>query len=244
MMWTALAGDVILGVNGKTKHQIIVPDQYENPISQESVERSAKLIQEAFAANSVTLDIAKESQKDNDKHGIYLGATKFAKENGVDLTKLDGWQNIHKAVGKNIIIAGNDKPNPITADLIKGAVNEKAHYYVTLHSTAEFLYRYAGARFLKPGNDGTEFLPMASISVPDNLDSRQEPFFIEHDFINRVNTSLYFIANHCTRFQRIWSMWGHQHPSAVPKEKYGESNPEYFIQTGGGLRRKNTDLLC
>ena len=242
MMWTLLAGDVIIGLNGKTKHQIIVPDQYENPISQEAVERSAKLIQEAFAANAVTLDIAKESQKDKEKHGIYLGTTKFAKENGVELSKLDGWQNIHKVAGKDIIIAGNDKPNPINAET-KGAVIEKAHYYATLHSTAEFLYRYAGARFLKPGNDGTEFLPMASVSVPDNLDSRQEPFFIEHDFINRVNTGLYFIANHCTRFQRIWSMYGHQHPSAVPKDKYGKSNPEYYI-LAGGLRRKNTDLLC
>ncbi|MEI6425029.1 MAG: hypothetical protein WCP55_22655, partial [Lentisphaerota bacterium] len=146
MIWTALAGDVILGVNGKTKHQIIVPDQYENPISQEAVERSAKLIQEAFAANSVKLDIAKESQKDKEKHGIYLGATKFAKENGVDVSKFDGWKNTHKAVGKDLIITGNDRPNPITANT-PVATKERVAYYVTLHSAAEFLYRYAGARF-------------------------------------------------------------------------------------------------
>ena len=120
MIWTMLAGDIILSVNGKTKHQIIVPDQYDNPVSKEAVEGAAKLIQEAFAANSVRLDIVKESQKDKEKHGIYLGATKYAKENGVDISKMNNWQNTHKAVGKNIIIAGNDKPNPITAEMPSG----------------------------------------------------------------------------------------------------------------------------
>jgi hypothetical protein len=244
MMWTALAGDVILGVNGKTKHQIIVPYQYDNPVSQVAVEGAAKLIQEAFAANSVKLDIVKESQKDKEKHGIYLGATKFAKGNGVDISKLNNWQNTHKAVGKDIIIAGNDKPNPITAEMPSG--RERVPYLVTLHSTAEFLYRYAGTRFLKPGNDGIEYLPLPAISVPDNLNTTQEPFFLEHDFLpGRSNPGEIFnIANHAIRFQKVWSGGGHQHNVAVPNEKYGKSNPEYFIQTGGGLRQKNTQLLC
>jgi len=247
MGWTMLAGDIILGVNGKTKHQIIVPDQYENPISQESVEQSAKLIQEAFAANSVKLDIVKESQKDKDKHGIYLGATKFAKENGVEISKLKNWQNTHKAIGKDVIIVGNDMPNPIKGDSQPDADKGVPYpYLVTFHSTAEFLYRYAGARFLKPGSDGIEFLPLTAISVPENLNTTQEPFFLEHHWISdRAKVGeLFAIANHGIRFQKVWSKGGHQHNVAVPKEKYGETNPEYFIQTGAGLRKKNTVHLC
>ncbi len=247
MMTTAFAGDIILGVNGRTKHQIIVPDKYENPVSQQSVETSAKLIQDAFAANSIKLDIVKESGKNKAKHGIYLGKTKFAKEHGVDISRLKNWQNIHKAVGKNVIIAGNDIPNPVTDDRT-GSNRKKIPYpyLVTLHSTAEFLYRYAGARFLKPDPDGIEFISLAAISVPDDLNKTSEPFLLEQDFISRLSKpgNLFHVANHCIRFQKVWSNGGHQHNVAVPKQKYGKSHPEYFVQTGNGLRKKNTNHLC
>lgn len=246
IMLSTFAGDVILGVNGKTKHQIIVPDKYENPIAKKSVEMSAKLIQDAFAANSIKLDIVKESGKNKSKHGIYLGATKFAKENGVDISKLKNWQNIHKAVGKNIIIAGNDKPDLIV-DSSKLKMKKPPYpYLVTLHSTAEFLYRYAGARFLDPGKDGIEFMPEIAISVPSDLNTTQEPFFLEHNWLSTraKPDSLFAVANHAIWFQKVWSNAGHQHNVAVPKQEYGKSHPEYFIQQQNGLRKKNTNHLC
>ncbi|MCA1810246.1 MAG: hypothetical protein LC725_12495 [Lentisphaerae bacterium] len=239
----ALAGDVVLGVNGKTRHQIVVPDEYANPIARASVEYSARLIQEVFATNAITMEIVAESRKDADKHGIYLGATRFAAEHGVDISRLDGWQNIHKAVGKHVIIAGNDMTNPIQPGT-PVATKIRVPYYVTLHSTAEFLYRYAGARFLKPGDDGIEFLPVLVVSVPDDLNTIQEPYFREHDWgYYKDDIYLFNIANHAVKFQKIWSMWGHQHPVAVPYAKYGQSHPDYFIQSRS-LRVKNTDHLC
>ncbi len=237
--WTA---DVIIGVNGRTKHQIVIPDGFADEIAKESVTRAAKLMQEIFAESSLKMEIVPESSVKADLNGIYLGGTKFAAANGVDVTKLEGWEHVHKAVGKNIIIAGNDRANQLKGDDAVARYVRQIPYMVTLHSTAEFLYRYAGARFLKPGKIGGEVIPKTMVRVPDNLNDKRKPFFREHDWNNRSG-DIFNIANHAIGFQRIWSRWGHQHPFAVPKNKYGKSNPEYFVQLGE-IRNPSSGHLC
>ncbi len=229
------AGEVVLSLNGRTKHQIVVPDKTANKAEQESLRRAAKLIQDCFAASQVKMDIVKESAKDPKMHGIYLGNTKFAKANGVDVSKLADWQHVEKAVGKNVILAGHDGPNPIRDFAGRP-------YLGTLHGASEFLYRYAGARFLKPDKDGIVFIPQSITVIPDNLNEKREPWFLEHEWLwNQYGN--FYVANHAMQFQKIWSRWGHQHPSAIPVKKYGRSHPEYFILSGG-LRKSSDPQYC
>ena len=74
--------DMILGFRGKSKYQIIVPDVAANPTAESSVTRAAELLQQAFAANKITLPVVKESQAEAGRPGFYVGATKFAAANG------------------------------------------------------------------------------------------------------------------------------------------------------------------
>ncbi|MEO6740201.1 MAG: DUF4838 domain-containing protein [Chthoniobacteraceae bacterium] len=223
--------DMILGFRGKSKYQIVVPDAAANAAAESSVTRAAELLQQAFAANAIKLEVRKESEAEAARPGFYLGATKFAAANGVDAKRLGGWSYVHKAVGRHIIIAGNDAPDTLVGKRATIRKDVTIPYEGTLFGMAEFVYRYAGARFLSPGNNGTAFVPTSIIHVPGNLNTNGSPFFIEHDLRN--SPDLFFTANHCLGFQRIWSRWGHQHPSAVPISQYGKDHPEYFILAGG-----------
>lgn len=228
--------DMILGFRGKSKYQIVVPDAAANPAAESSVTRAADLLQQAFAANKITLPIVKESELDFARPAFFLGATKFALANGVDASGLGGFAYRHKVVGRNVIIAGHDEPDALAG---KRANSRDAElpFEGTLFGTAEFVHHYVGARFLSPDESGTAFVPQSIIHVSPALDVRYEPQFAEHDM--RSGTDLFWVANHCRRFIRIWSRFGHQHPSAVPIAEYGKSHPEYFILMGN-LRQPET----
>ncbi len=223
--------DLILGFRGKSKYQIVVPDPMPNEAAAASVGRAAELLQAAFSANGIKLEVKKESEADAARPAFHLGATKFAAANGVDAKTLGGWSYVHKAVGRHIIIAGNDAPDTLVGKRPTMRDDATIPYEGTLFGMAEFVYRYAGARFLAPDNHGTAFVPTSIIHIPRKLDTKGSPFFIEHDFSK--SRDLFYTANHCGRFQRIWSRYGHQHPSAVPISKYGKDHPEYFILSGG-----------
>ncbi|MBN8417492.1 MAG: DUF4838 domain-containing protein [Verrucomicrobia bacterium] len=223
--------DMILGFRGRSKYQIVVPDMAANTAAESSVTRAADLLQQAFAANKIALEVvASESEVDAARPAFYLGATKFAEANGVDMTKASGWSYAHKVVGANVIIAGHDEPDALVGKRADG--KEKARPFEgTLFGVAEFVHRYVGARFLSPDESGTTFVPQSIIHVPPSLDVRSAPHFMEHDM--RDGEELFYTANHARRFTRIWSRFGHQHPSAVPIKEYGKAHPEYFILAGG-----------
>ena len=234
--------DLILGFRGKSKYQIVVPDAAPNPVAESSVARAAELLQQAFAANKITLPVVKESQVEAGRPGFYIGATKFAAAHAVDIAKLSGWTYAHKVIGRDVIIAGNDQLDVL--DGKRGIAGWRSptkelplHYEGSLFGTAEFVHRFVGARFLSPDEAGTTFVPQSIVHVPPTLDVRSEPHFAEHDMRN--GPELFYTANHCRRFTRVWSRGGHQHPSAVPIEEYGKTHPEYFI-LAGNVRQPET----
>lgn len=221
--------DIILGFRGKSKYQIVVPDVPAHEVAASSVNRAAELLQQAFAANKIALPVVKESARDTTRPAFYLGATKFAATHGLASPPLRGAEYAHKVIGRDVIVAGNDEPDSLAG---KRASNKDAALPIegTLFSVAEFAHRYLGARFLSPDESGTTFIPQSILHVPPQLDLRTEPQFREHDM--RSGPDLFLTANHCRRFTRIWSRFGHQHPSAVPIAQYGKTHPEYFILTG------------
>jgi len=236
--------DLILGFRGKSKYQIVVPDPMPNEAAAVSVRRAAELLQAAFSANGIKLEVKKESEAVAAQPGFYLGATKFAAASGVDAKSLSGWSYVHRAVGPHVIIVGNDAPDTLAG--LRGRSKETPlPYEGTVFGTAEFLYRFVGARFLSPDPSGMTFLPLSIIHVPRDLNTKGSPHFVEHDIHN--STELYYTANHCRRFMSIWSRGGHQHPSAVPVSEYGKTHPEYFILTGNVRQPKvsaQADQLC
>jgi hypothetical protein len=227
--------DLILGFRGKSKYQIVIPDPMPDPVAAASTSRAAELLQAAFNAVGIALEVRKEPEADASRPGFYLGATKLAAANGVDPRRMGGWAYVHKAAGRNIIIAGNDEADALEgkrgiAGWRNAAKENSLSFEGTLFGTAEFVHHFVGARFLSPDESGTTFMPQSVIHVPATLDVRGEPHFREHDMRN--GPELFYTANHCRRFTRVWSRGGHQHPSAVPIEEYGKTHPEYFILTG------------
>lgn len=229
--------DLVLGFRGKSKYEIVVPDAMPDAAVARSVTDAAELLAAAFSANKIALAVKRESDADGAKRHFYLGPTRFAAAHGVEAGKLRGWEYVHKVVGLDVIIAGHDQGDTLAG---KRATSKDAVLPCegTFFGTAEFVYRYAGARFLAPGESGTTFVPASILHVPSDLDVKRGPHFVEHDV--RDSTDMFYRANHCRRFRRIWSRWGHQHPSAVPIAEYGKTHPEYFILAGDARQSELT----
>ncbi len=226
------AAEVILGVNGRTKHQIVIPDSFANKVAEESVIRAAKLMKKVFAASRISMDIVRESKIDRKKNQIYLGATKFAKQHGVDVSKLEHWQSVWKSVGKHLIIAGNDRP------CLTG--RKKAPYRTTLFGVCEFLYRYAGTRFLKPGPECLGIVPKAVIRLETPCNKIIFPWLIEHSGSYFSINELYGIANHVVPMQTVYGYYGHTHYLAFKNKGYEKTHPEYYALINGVRQTSGT----
>jgi hypothetical protein len=155
------AEDLILGFRGRSKYQILVPDPMPNEAAAGSVGRAAELLQAAFNANGIKLEVKKESEAERGRPAFYLGATKFASDNGIDAEQLNACGYLHKAVGRDVIIAGHDALDALAGK--RGRSKESPlPFEGTLFGTSEFVYRFVGARFLSPDQSGTTFLPCRS----------------------------------------------------------------------------------
>lgn len=250
------AGELVLGSDGKSNYEIVVPEKYPDDYLKASVEQAAELIRKAFEENGVELRVVTEGDMTNGKSKIYLGKTEFAKKHGVDFERMKGWTYTFKVVGDDVIIAGNDQPDPMPADIrgasraskgfsattpeLKCAVRESgfkgvAPYLATLKAATEFLYKYAGMRFLSPGE--TEYVPTPTISVPDNLNLVRRPF--GRKFHLRHEGQMYGIANGLEVMPKVFTHYGHYHGLAIPSKTYADAHPEYFIYADGKRANKS-----
>ena len=196
------AASLVLAENGKTDYQIVIPDKGREEIVDNWLSAAAKLMQATFEKNGFKIGVVEEAAKAKDKPGIYLGATGFAKDNGINVEQHDDWTYYQKAVGKDLIIAGNDKKDPVNT--IRGTKTPLA-LLGTVKGVCDFLREYAGVRFLfinmeqeqysngdkwatyDTGNtfnkDGSlkidtrsiAFAPVKKIAVPDKLDLKKTP---------------------------------------------------------------------
>lgn len=73
------------------------------------MERAAELLQAAFRANGIDLEAKRESEAKAGLPAFYLGASKLAAANGIDPKALSRLSYVHKAVGLNVIIVGDNK---------------------------------------------------------------------------------------------------------------------------------------
>lgn len=244
-LWTgpAVAGELLLGTGGRSTHRIVVPDAFPDERIETSVRRAADLLQRAFRKNGIDLAILAESEATGDQPAIHVGQTGFARSQGIDFDGMEGWTYTFKVVGRNLIIAGNDRPDPIPLERRRPREARRGGMPVvgTLKGVTEFLYRHAGVRFLMPGEHGVEFLPTPVLYVPADLDVTHRTYARDIE-ISRTD-DLYTIANGFEPMPTVLSNYGHYHFTVISPKTHGETHPEYFVYHSG--RRDNrADHLC
>ena len=257
----ARAADLVLAENGKSNYQIVIPDKGKEEVVDNWLFAAAKLMQASFETNGFRIEVVQEGAKAQDKHGIYLGATEFAKGNGIKVEQHDDWTYYHKAVGKDLIIAGNDKKDPVNT--IKFTKTPLA-LLGTVKGVCDFLREYAGVRFLfmnmeqdqypaggwvahdKGGTnkDGSikidtrsiAFIPVKKIAVPEKLDLKKTPMMRSSIDCNGAKETFYYIS--MNYFPALSFLQGGlvSWQKAVPQAEYGKSHPEYFALTMYGKR--------
>ena len=238
------AADVVLLNSNKSDYQIVLPDQLPTPGLSECLKQTARLVESAFKANGAEVSIIAESERDPAKPSLFLGNTRFAKQQGIDVSKLRDWSYVHRVVGMNVILAGND--HPVRAET-ENSRRPNWDRVGTAKAVVDFVRQYMGVRFLYPevppytpvsgaakvdllASPAVEFLPQKAMQVPADLNVTKIP-------VLRVNTShpagggFYDLAHN--RFPRVdESFGGHTWERAVPAEQF-EKHPEYFAMING-----------
>lgn len=230
----AADSEIVLGENGRSNYQIVLPDSTSDPVIGDALKRSAEVVRAMFAANGFEVPVVRESAKDDDKPGVYLGDTMVARRAGVDASKLPVWSYLLKVVGDDVIVVGRDWAAP---NLVAG--RHRSCSLGTVKGAADFLRRFCGTRFLAPNGDaGIEFLKMKRIALPVDLDVRKEPALNFNWGVGRPTNDVSLVA--LNFFNNVVSeRSGHTHEIAVSAEAFAEDHPEYFALVNGRRVREN-----
>lgn len=250
------AADLVLAENGASDYQIIVPDPSGDGLVDGWLMLAARLTRAALAENGFDLPVTTESAKAKDKPGLYLGATGFAKAHGVRVEQLADWTYFHKVEGRDLIIAGRDRRDPVQDG--RGRVIPLA-LLGTVKGVCDFLRERAGVRFLFMNSEpdiypvenaarqrakdavplrfdprAIEVLPLRRIAVPADLDRQKKPLLLAN--YDTPAETLFHIANNF--FPRLGSLQGGEvrWNTAMPTAKYGKTHPEYFALMPDGKR--------
>ncbi|MDB4459105.1 DUF4838 domain-containing protein [bacterium] len=253
---TAYAADLVIAENGKCDYQIVIPDKGKDSIVDHWLLMTAKLTQTAFEKNGFAVVVVEEGAKAKEKPCIYLGATRFAAKNGIDVEQHDDWTYYIKAVGKDLIVAGNDKQDPVKT--IRGTQTPLA-LLGTVKGACDFLREYVGVRFLfqnmtkiqfvarskdrgmfnedgslKVDTRSIAFTPVSKIATPADLDLTKTPMM--RASYGAANETFYHIANNFFPLTSFVEGSKVKWYEAVPVDKYGKTNPEYFSLDKNGKR--------
>jgi tetratricopeptide (TPR) repeat protein len=235
---------LVIADKGVSDYQIVLPDHFPTPAIGADLQQVARLLQTAFKANGADLPVVAETARDMAKPAIYLGATVFARAQCV---QCEGWSYVHKAVGRDLILAGCDEPAPgRDANIASGSSFDRIG---TAKAVTDFLQHHAGTRFLFPEQGGfvplagvskvdllntptIEYLPTPRIAVPPDLDVKKTPV-LDFDITWPPTVSFYHLAQN--RFPAIDSTFaGHTWHRAIPSDQAAfAAHPERFALLGG-----------
>jgi hypothetical protein len=226
-------GRIDLLRDGKAAATVVVPDE-KNP---QTLLAAHFLVDTLAAASGARLPIVAEAAAPAGTK-IYLGATRAARQAGLDPAALKGLSCVLKASDGNLFLAGNDRSLGIAGlpHLVSPASKKAVHI---------FLRDYAGVRWLFPNAKGlgTEVPRFASLSCPAELDRTWSPAF---DYVGaapfRARDGYEFNCDHEPSVA-YKSYGGHSYYAAVPKEKYARTHPQYFAFIGG-VRNSAGGHLC
>lgn len=224
--------------DGKSDYQIVVPEKGKDKNIDGFIESAAKLFQNCVSESTgANLPIVEEGKYDKNKPAVFIGNTAFARANGITVEKMQNWTYVNKTVGKNIILAGADRPNlPNQKD-----TSYTSYILGTVKAVTVFLHENLGVRFLLPGPNGIEVPKKALIACPSDIDIKKKPLLFFNN--GRYAEMFYDIANNYYSCNGFKLYGGHSYYSAVPKETYRKSNPEYFAMIGN-KRNSASNHLC
>lgn len=245
---SAAAEQLIIASDGQSPYQIVLPDQAASPTIEQSLDAIGWLMQSAFAINGFDLPVVRESDRDANQPGIFIGGTRFARDAGINLAELEGWSYIHKTVGDSIIIAGNDQPTAIS-DPGSSMSPQDFDRVATAKAAVDFLREYVGTRFLYAdigttlnairnvdlaNSPAIEFLPRDTVAIPADLNQLKDIHLLYNIWRSRGSFS-HIANNEFPLFNTAWD--AHTHQRAVPADKYYDSHPEYFALIRGNRMR-------
>ncbi len=253
-----LRAELVLAEKGVSSYQIVIPDQVAGNDENEIVDRwlmmTGKLIEAAFRTNGFEIAVVRESAKIPEKPGIYLGATEFARKNGLR-TDFEDWTYQLKVVGQDLAIVGADHRDPTKT--IRSTHTPLA-LLGTVKGACDFLRQYVGVRFLfmnmnqshygtrGDGMDVLEdgklvvdtrslaFLPMQRIAIPTDLDLQKTPMLracsdLEHETFFHIANNFFPLLSSIQGASTSW----HQ---IISRDAYGKDHPEYFALMADGRR--------
>ncbi len=219
---------------GTAAYVIVVPDGRPQ-LAMDAANLLARIVDQASGARLQIVEegTALEGPK------VFIGMTKAAENAGLALENLQGQSCVMKVVDGDLFLAGHD--------LVRATDTPRPYYTVPASRRAVhmFLHDYLGVRWLWPNREGlgTHVPQSPTLSFPADLDRRWAP-----DFLWVANTAFrtgegYDLNTHFKASVPFATYGGHSYYSAVPKDKYGESNPEYFALIGG-TRVSSQNHLC
>ncbi len=236
----AIAGSCMAAENldlvkdGNAAYVIVVPDGRP----QLAMDAANLLVRIAEQASGAQMQIVEEAAAPEGPK-VFIGMTRAAEVAGLALADLQGQSCVMKVVDGNLFLAGHD--------LVRDTDTPRPYYSVPASRRAVhlFLHDYLGVRWLWPNREGlgTHVPQSPTLSFPADLDRRWDPTF---PWV--ANTAFrmgegYDLNTHFKASVPFATYGGHSYYSAVPKDKYGESNPEYFALIGG-TRNSSQNHLC
>ena len=251
IMSALVAEELTIIEDGKSAYAIVVPDG-EDP--RERIGLAAERLQHYLKeATGCELPIVKESALEAGKPGIYLGATKKCAEVGIDAASLHDWVYCKKIVDGNIFLVGHDASANITGPMqyhdreylhqiaglnqpttLNQHIKDRSfkEWRGTYKAVLSFLDNEIGFRFLQPGENGRFIPELKKLAVDDQLDFLGAARFQYCYGRNYGDLETTIALNH-NEIPYYKNYGGHSFPVSVPKRKYAESHPEYYVMVNG-----------
>lgn len=245
LFWQLNAFDIVK--NGTPAAKIVIKN---TPSEMEMI--PAKTFQEYIRKiTGANLEILEEKKiKPSDSNFIIIGDCEILRKQNIDMSvlKRDGYYIISKP--KYLILAGRNKCDPSAGKNIDFMMMNNV--WGTLNSVNVFLEDYAGVRWFMPGSDGEVFKKTPTLSVPDNINRVETPFFwwALGSYSNtsfggdtswsRRNSFRKGILCPSIPGSSIFHSW----KVLLPAEEYFKEHPEYFRMLPDGSRSSFENMIC
>lgn len=237
------AQELVIAAEGRTDHQIVLPDPVADAEVNAGLTQTARLLQTALVANGFAIAIVAESRRDADKPAIFLGATQFALSKNIAPDQFAGWSYVIKAFDRHLVIAGHDHAGPERPNTMRW------YRFGTAKGVVDFLQQFAGTRFLYPEQSAwknlgavksvdllksptIEYLPTPRLAVPATIDVTKVPL-LEADVAFPPTISFHHLATN--RFPVVDAEIGEHtyHRAIPPTPEMIQKHPEYFALING-----------
>lgn len=201
-------------------YKIVLPEKTYDQSVYKFLGDAAEALQKSFADRGIQLPVVRQEVPAPGQKSIFIGFP--------DGREYKYFEGSIKIANGDIYITGND----VHAKNRPGPRNSSRAYYLgSIKALTRFMEMYLNVRFVLPGKNGIATLPGQLPELPDQLDQTIRPAL--RFGTGRYSEMIYEYANNSFGAGSIHSYGGHSWYSAVPREKYSDSHPEYFAVFDG-----------